>query len=182
MKRFKIIVAFLGLILSLGMAPAVLAQARSLNIVEMLQAEETIETRVEPRDDAEVGKVYEAGEVLLIVEGGNDDWRAVAYRGNVYYVKKVETVNLKAPIITVEDTETGTTKEVVMDDTFKEELKAELEVGAHEGKAYVESYSRYQEETKQKRMWGAIIGVLVAAIFGVSIYAHISAKKDKKEE
>ena len=97
-------------------------------------------------------------------------------------MKKAETVNLKTPVITVEDLENDTTKEVVMDDAFKEELKAEMEVGVHEGKAYVESYTRYQEETNQKRIWGAIIGVLIAAIFGVSIYSYVSAQKEEKRK
>lgn len=180
MRKFRIVAAFVALMFSLGVAPVVAVQARSLTILEMLQTEERVETRVEPSENAEIGKVYEAGEVLLIVEGGNEQWHAVAYQGNVYYVKKAETVNLKAPVITVEDSESDTTKEVVMDDAFKEELKAEMEVGVHEGKAYVESYTRYQEETNQKRIWGAIIGVLIAAILGVSIYSYVSGNKDDK--
>lgn len=182
MRKFRIVVAFVALMFSLGVAPVVAVQARSLTILEMLQTEERVETRVEPSENAEIGKVYEAGEVLLIVEGGNEQWHAVAYQGNVYYVKKAETVNLKTPVITVEDLENDTTKEVVMDDAFKEELKAEMEVGVHEGKAYVESYTRYQEETNQKRIWGAIIGVLIAAILGVSIYSYFSAQKEEKRK
>ena len=182
MRKFRIVAAFVALMFSLGVAPVVAVQARSLTILEMLQTEERVETRVEPSENAEIGKVYEAGEVLLIVEGGNEQWHAVAYQGDVYYVKKAETVNLKTPVITVEDSESDTTKEVVMDDAFKEELKAEMEVGVHEGKAYVESYTRYQEETKQKRIWGAIIGVLIAAIFGVSIYSYVSAQKEEKRK
>ena len=152
MRKFRIVAAFVALMFSLGVAPVVAVQARSLTILEMLQTEERVETRVEPSENAEIGKVYEVGEVLLIVEGGNEQWYAVAYQGNVYYVKKAETVNLTTPVITVEDSESDTTKEVVMDDAFKEELKAEMEVGVHEGKAYVESYTRYQEETNQKRI------------------------------
>ena len=182
MRKFRIVAAFVALMFSLGVAPVVAVQARSLTILEMLQTEERVETRVEPSENAEIGKVYEVGEVLLIVEGGNEQWYAVAYQGNVYYVKKAETVNLKTPVITVEDSESDTTKEVVMDDAFKEELKAEMEVGVHEGKAYVESYTRYQEETNQKRIWGAIIGVLIAAIFGVSIYSYFSAQKEEKRK
>ena len=180
MRKFRIVAAFVALMFSLGVAPVVAVQARSLTILEMLQTEERVETRVEPSENAEIGKVYEAGEVLLIVEGGNEQWHAVAYQGNVYYVKKAETVNLKAPVITVEDSESDTTKEVVMDDAFKEELKAEMEVSTHESKAYIESYTRYQEEKNQKRIWGAIIGVLIAAIFGVSVYSYVSGKKDDK--
>lgn len=182
MRKFRIIVAFVALMFSLGVAPVVAAQARSLTILEMLQTEERVETRVEPSENAEVGKVYEAGDILLIVEGGNEQWHAVAYQGNIYYVKKEETVNLKTPVIQVEDVENNATKEVVLDEHFKEELNAEMEVGVHEGKAYIESFTRYQEETKQKRIWGAIIGVLVVAIFGVSIYSYVFEKKNSKEK
>lgn len=181
MKKIRIGAVFVALILMLGMMPAVAAQARSLTILEMLQAEERIETRVEPSENAEIGKVYEAGEVLLIVEGGNEQWYAVAYQGNIYYAKKEEAVNVKAPTVAVEEAESENVKEVVMDDNFKEELKAEMEVGAHENKAYVESFVRYQEETNQKRIWGAIIGILVAAIFGVSIYSYVSGKKEENQ-
>lgn len=182
MKKFRIGAVFFAFIVSLCMTPVVFAQAGSLTVLEMRQVEERIETKVEPMENAEIGKVYEAGEILLIVEGGNDQWQAVAYQGNIYYVKKEEIVNLKAPIMTVEDTENNTTKEVILDETFKEELRAEMEVGAYEGKAYMESYARYQEETNQKRIWGAIIGGLVAAILGVSIYSYVSGKKEKDQK
>lgn len=182
MKKFRIGAVLAAVILSLGMAPAVLAQARSLTVLEMMQTEKRVEAKVEPKDNAEVGKIYEAGEVLLIVEGGNKEWDAVAYQGNVYYIKKTEITEVKVPVVTVEDTEANTIKEVVFDEKFKEELNAEIEVEVHEGKAFVESYTRYQEETRQKRIWGAIIGVLIAAIFGVSIYSYISVQKEDKKK
>lgn len=182
MKKIRLGAAFFAFIFSLCIAPVVFAQAGSLTVLEMRQAEGRLETKMEPMENAEAGKVYEAGEILLIVEGGNDQWHAVAYQGNIYYVQKEKTVNLKAPVIQVEDTEENMTKDVVMDDNFKEELRAEMEVEIYEGKAYVESYARYQKETNQKRIWGAIIGVLIAAIFGVSIYSYISGKKERNQK
>lgn len=190
MKKFRFGAVLLGIIICLGIAPSVLAQARSFEILEILQTEKRVESRVEPKENAQVGKVYEPGELLLIVEGGNDNWKAVAYQGNIYYVKKADAVEAKAPAMNVEievenqadgKVET-TTKEFVFDEGFKEELKAEMEVAAHESKAYVESYTRHQEETNQKRVWGAIIGVLIAAIFGVSIYSYVSGKKEEDKK
>ena len=192
MKRIKTIL--LVMILSLGVIPTVLAQARNLTVLEMRQIQEKIEAKVEPKENAEVGKIYESGDILLIVEGGNEKWHAVAYKGNVYYVKKSETVNAKAPVIVVDEIksegeEPGKSvekdtirKEVEMDETFMEELEAELEVGTHEGKAFIESYTAFQEETKQKKTWGLVIGGLMVAIFGVSIYARITLKKDEELE
>ena len=78
MKKFRIGTMLLALMICLGMAPAVLAQARSLEILEMKQTEARIESKVEPSDSAAVGHVYEAGDYLLIVEGGNATWHAVA--------------------------------------------------------------------------------------------------------
>lgn len=188
MKKFKIVSVLIAVFVSLGMAPTILAQARSFEILEILQTEKRVESRVEPKDNAQVGKVYEPGELLLIVEGGNDNWKAVAYQGNVYYVKKTDAAEAKAPAMNVEiEVENqaegkveNTTKEIVFDEGFKEELKAEMEIATHESKAYVESYTRHQEETGQKRIWGAIIGILVAAIFGVSIYSYVSGKKEEE--
>lgn len=190
MKKCKIVAVLVAVFVSLGISPNILAQARSFEILEILQTEKRVESRVEPKDNAQVGKVYEPGELLLIVEGGNDNWKAVAYQGNVYYVKKTDAAEAKSPAMNVEiEVENqadgkveNTTKEIVFDEGFKEELKAEMEIATHESKAYVESYTRHQEETGQKRIWGAIIGILVAAIFGVSIYSYVSGKteKDKK--
>ena len=182
MKKWKMGAALLTLVFSLGMSPMVFAQAKSFKVLDMVQTEERMEARVAPEEQAEVGKVYEPGDTLLIVEGGNEQWYAVAYQGEMYFVKKEEAKAIKAPVITIEDTETKTTKEVVYDETFKEELDTQMEVERYESKAFVEQHVRYQEETSQKRMWGAIIGVLVAAIFGVSIYSYVSGKKNKDEE
>lgn len=182
MKKWKMGAALLTLVFSLGMSPMVFAQAKSFKVLDMVQTEERVEARVAPEEQAEVGKIYEPGDTMLIVEGGNEQWYAVAYQGDMYFVKKEEAKATKAPVITVEDTETKTTKEVVFDETFKEELDAQMEVERHESKAFVEQHVRYQEETSQKRMWGAIIGILVAAILGVSIYSYVSVKKNKDEE
>ena len=180
MKKFRIGTLLVALMICLGMAPAVMAQARSLEILEMKQTEKRIESKVEPSDSAAVGHVYEAGDYLLIVEGGNAAWHAVAYQGEVYYVKKSNAVEVKAPVTEVEVEEEGktVTKEVVMDEKFQEDLKEEMEIEEHESKVFVEEYERYKEESKQKKIWGAIIVVLVAAVFGVSIYSRISGNKE----
>lgn len=183
MKKFRIGTLVVALMVCLGMAPSVMAQARSLEILEMVQTEKRIESKVEPSDSAEAGHVYEAGEYLLIVEGGNAAWHAVAYQGEVYYVKKANAVQVVAPVAEVEK-EDGTVEEVVMDEEFKDDLDEEMEIEKQQSKVFVEEYEKYLKESKQKKIWGAIIGVLIAAIFGVSIYSHISAKKaeEKKEE
>lgn len=182
MKKFRIGAILLAFAICLGMAPAVMAQARSLEILEMVQTEKRVESRVEPSDDAKMGHVYEAGDYLLIVEGGNASWHAVAYQGEVYYVKKANAVEVKAPVAEVEDEEDGTTKEVVMDEAFKEELNEEMEVEKHENKVFVEEYERYKEESKQKKIWGAIIAVLIAAVLGISIYSNVSGKKEREKK
>lgn len=182
MKKFKIGTVLVALMICLGMAPSVMAQAESLEILDMVQTEKRIESKVEPSDSAKVGHVYEAGDYLLIVEGGNAAWHAVAYQGEVYYVKKAEAVKTNAPVVETVDEE-GNTKEVPMDGKFKDDLNKEMEIEKQESKVFVEEYEKYLKETKQKRTWGIIIAVLIAAIFGVSIYTNISAKKkDEKEE
>ena len=177
MKKFRMGAALLAMVVSLGMTQVVFAQAKSFQVLEMVQTEEKVEAKVEPQDSAQVGKVYEPGDIMLIVEGGNEQWHAVAYQGNMYYVKKEESKATKAPVIVVEDAENNTTTEIVLDEKFKEELDAEMEVERHESKAQIEEYGRHQKETNQKRIWGAIIGVLVVAILGVSVYSYVSGKK-----
>lgn len=181
MKKFRIGTLLMALMICLWMAPSVMAQAGSLEILDMVQTEKRIESKVEPSDSAKAGHVYEAGDYLLIVEGGNAAWHAVAYQGEIYYVKKAEAVQSKAPVIETED-EDGNKKEVTMDEEFKEDLDAEMEVEKQEGKVFVEEYEKYLKETKQKRTWGIIIAILIAAIFGVSIYKHVSTKKTSENE
>ena len=182
MKKFRIGAMLLAFAICIGMAPTMMVQARSLEILDMVQTEKRVESKVEPSDDAKVGHVYEAGDYLLIVEGGNAAWHAVAYQGEVYYVKKANAVETKAPVVEVEKEEDGTTEEVVIDEAFKEELEEEIEIEKHESKAFVEEYERYKEESKQKKIWGAIIAILIAAVFGVSIYSHVSGKKESKKK
>ena len=183
MKKFRIGAVLVALMICLGMAPSVMVQARSLEILDMVQTKERVESRVEPSDSAKVGHVYEAGDYLLVVEGGNAAWHAVAYQGEVYYVKKAEAVKTNAPVAEVVDEE-GKTKKVPMDEKFKDDLNEEMELEKQESKVFVEEYEKYLTETKQKRTWGIIIAVLIAAIFGVSIYSRTSEKKEneKKEE
>ena len=184
MKKFRIAILLVAFVFFLGMTPSVMAQARSLEILDMVQTEKRLESKVEPSDSAETGHIYEAGDYLLIVEGGNAAWHAVAYQGEIYYVKKSAAVEVKAPTVQVEN-EDGKMEEVTMDEEFIDNLDAEMEVEKQESKVFVEEYEKYLKETKQKRTWGIIIAVLIVAIFGVSIYSHISAKNandsDNKE-
>lgn len=183
MRKFRIGAWLLAFVICLGMAPTVMAQARSLEILDMKQTEKRIESKVEPSDNAKAGHVYEPGDYLLIVEGGNAAWYAVAYQGEVYYVKKANASDVKAPVMEVEitDVEDGTTKEVVMDEKFQEELEAEMEIETHESKVFVEEFERYREESRQKKIWGSIIAVLILAVFGVTIYSHISGNKEMEK-
>lgn len=181
MKKFRIGALLVAFMICLGLAPSVMAQARSLEILDMKQTKTRIESKVEPSDSAAAGHVYEAGDYLLIVEGGNAAWHAVAYQGEIYYVKKSGTVEVEAPTIQMEDEE-GNTTEVTMDEEFKDNLDAEMEVNKQESKVFVEDYEKYLKETKQKKIWGIIIAVLIAAIFGVSIYSHVSAKNVDNNE
>lgn len=174
MGKRKILTALFVIIMCFGMVQPAMAQEKNLEILEMLTAEVRIEARKEPSDTAAVGKVYEAGDVLLIVEGGNKEWEAVAYQGNVYYIKKSEAVT-RVPTVTVEEDEEK--KEKRMDENYQEELAAQMETERHESKVFVEEYNRYLEERKQKRIWGAIIVVLMAAIFGVSLYSRFKEKR-----
>ena len=81
MKKWKMGAALLTLVFSLGMSPMVFAQAKSFKVLDMVQTEERVEARVAPEEQAEVGKIYEPGDTMLIVEGGNEQWYAVAYQG-----------------------------------------------------------------------------------------------------
>lgn len=174
MKKWKFGMFLAAMVFCLGLLPSMAVQAGSLTILEMLQTEKEVEAKAEPKDSAKTEKVYEAGETLLIVEGGTQDWYAVAYQGEVYYVKKSQMEGT-FPVAEIE--EGDSVKERVMDENFQEELEAELEVDKYESKTFVESYERYLSEVKQKRIWGIIIGILFAAVLGVSIYSHVSSKK-----
>lgn len=178
MRKIRIGAIVFAFIMCLGMAQSVMAQGKNLEILEMLKTEERIEARKKPSDTAEVLKVYEPGDIILIVEGGNAEWDAVAYQGNVYYVKKSEEVTT-IPTARIEAEDTVTEKK--MDQTYQEELAAQMETQRHEGKVFVEEYERYQKERRQKRIWGAVIGVLMIGILGVSVYSHFSEKRTKRK-
>lgn len=139
------------------------AEQTSITILEVVEATTDIEAKEEPDDGSKTLTTFEQGASIAVVEEVDSVWYAIGYQGNIYYVKKAQTV----PIEQGYDTEA---------------LNREFEEEFIESKIFVEEVERQQNEAKNTRIWGIVIIVLVVAILGVGVYSHLSGKKNEKSK
>lgn len=159
----KILMSVLVSILLLGIVPMKVKAANEIPIQKLVTAQAETEAKEAPSDDAKTMMTYAAGVQIAVVEEADENWYKVVYQGNIYYVKQENTVQFDKGY-------------------EQEELDRQFEEEKIESKILIEEVVRQRKEAKQTRIWGAIIVVLVLAIFGVGIYSHLAAKKDGKKE
>ena len=100
-----------------------------------------------------------AGTPVVVCEDAQNGWCQVSYKESKGYV---ETKNLKA----IGD---------------KEGLSAEFEQIKTQVSLMFDGIVVYEQEKKRSRIWGAIVIILVVAIFGVGIFSTIKGNKGKKK-
>lgn len=165
MKKFSkkaLVMLCMTILLGVGTALRVNAAAGdSITILKMVTAEVTTEAKREPDDAAETLTTFNAGSDILVVEEIDEEWYSIAYKGEIGYVRRENTVDKQTDV------------EAIDEELAEEEYKGQL---------LVKEVEKKNSETRQGKIWGAIIVVLVLAIFGVGIYSHLAAKKDGKKE
>ncbi|MGN0308291.1 MAG: hypothetical protein ACI4DN_08740 [Lachnospiraceae bacterium] len=165
MRRFsKQVLVMLCMTILLGMGVVQKANAAagdSVTILKMVTAEVTTEAKLEPDDAAGALTTFNAGSDILVVEEIDEEWYSIVYKGEIGYVRRADTVD---KVIDVE--------------AIDEELAAE----EYQGRLMMEEVEKKNAESKQSKIWGVIIVLLVLAIFGVGIYSHLVSKKNGNKE
>lgn len=166
-RKLTRLIRILAMTLMLTMViPSTVQAAEEVTIIDVVQAKGAVEAKVEPDEKAETAMTFEDGAMIAVVSDSDAQWYTIGYQGNIYYVKKSDTI-------------------VLEDSPFRQQntdIDAEFEENYIESKILVEEVVRLQEEAKSTRLWGIVILVLVAAIFGINTYLIIKGRKDKEDK
>lgn len=127
----------------------------------VLEAAERIEMKASPEKTAETLMTFQAGDLLFAVGEAEDGWYHVIYQEKEGYVE-----------------ETG----LVMREIDVEGLNAEMAANEAETKFVVEVVEKYRADARRSKIWGTVIIVLVAGIFGVGIFSAVRANKREGDE
>ena len=165
MRRFsKQALVMLCMTILFGMGAVLRANAAagdSVTILKMVTAEVTSEAKLEPDDAAETLTTFNAGSDILVVEEIDEEWYSIVYKGDRGYVRRADTVDKPIDV---------------------EAIDEELAEEEYQGRLMMEEVEKKNSESKQSKIWGVIIVLLVLAIFGVGIYSHLESKKNGKKE
>lgn len=127
----------------------------------VLEAEERIEMKASPEKTAETLMTFQAGDLIFAVGEAEDGWYRVIYQENEGYVEE---------------------KGLVMREIDVEGLNAEMAANEAETKFVVEVVEKYRADARRSKIWGTVIIVLVAGIFGVGIFSAVRSNKREGDE
>lgn len=142
-------------VLMLGCMPVCAAEDLKKDMV--METIEEVKLLEKAEGNATVVATLPAGTTVLITEDSSNGWCRVSVKEQSGYL---QTTQLK----TIGN---------------KDELDAEFEKISNTVQLIFEEIVTMEKETKQARVWGTVIVVLIIAIFGVGI---VSALKKNKEE
>jgi len=127
----------------------------------VMEAEKRTEMKAAPEDTAETLMVFQAGDLIFAVGEPEDGWYRVIYQGNEGYVKEKGLDALEIDI---------------------EGLNAEMAANEAETEFVVEAVEKYRADARRSKIWGTVIIVLVASIFGVGIFSAVKGNKNGDAE
>lgn len=153
----SVCVAAVGLLFLLGMP---VQAAETGGTMTLQQTVKDAEIKESPEDDAETLREIEEGTGVIVYGEPQDSWSQVEYDGVSGYMKSSALEHY----MTDDDEELGQEFEEVQEETVR----------------VVEETELMQKSKRTSVIWGAVIAVLVAAIFVVGIVAAI--KRDKEEQ
>lgn len=138
----------------------VYAQTQVTELSKLMVTKTAVEALEEPSEQSKTTITYEAGASVMVTGETADGWYRVAYQDKVGFVKKTD----------LEETDINI---AALDEEF----------GANEidGKIFVEEVVRIREQITRSRIWGTIIVLLIAGIFGTGIYSTIKSEQKKKQ-
>lgn len=126
----------------------------------VLEAEKRVEMKALPEETAETLMTFQAGDLLFAMEETTEDWYHVVYQEKEGYIEKDGLKVLELDI---------------------EGLNAEMAVNEAETKFVVEAVERYRADARRSKIWGTVIIVLVAGIFGIGIFSAIRSNRGEDD-
>ena len=153
---WRYVFACLFLILISGMWVQA-AEMDNTTIGTLQQLTEDAELKQAPDVDSDTLARMKAGEAVIL-ESSDSQWSMVIYKGTEGYI-----VNAALGIYGAEESE---------------ELEQEFQAVEEENTRMAEEYELLEEDRHSTAVWGVIITLLVAAVFGVGI---VTALKQNKE-
>lgn len=123
----------------------------------ILEAKKRVEMKAAPEKTAETLMTFQAGDLIFAVEETEDGWYRVVYQEKEGYVEKGGLTVLELDI---------------------EGLDAEMAVNEAETKFVVEAVEKYRADARRSKIWGAVIILLVASIFGVGIFSAVRTNQN----
>ena len=126
----------------------------------VLEAGKRIEMKASPEETAETLRTFQAGDLLFAVGETAEGWYHVVYQEKEGYVEKEGLTVLELDI---------------------EGLNAEMAVNEAETKFVVETVERYRADARRSKIWGTVIIVLVAGIFGIGIFSAVRANRGEDD-
>lgn len=169
MKKFrKAIFTAVLVMVTAGMTPQ-MAYAKEINvdaaseeIVEsgVMYLLEDSDAKAEPKTGAKTVAELKKGESIFVTEKTENNWYCFVKEGKEAYVEcaKVETPGASP------------------------ELQSEMQKHVENTVKDIERVNQYREQTAKSKIWGAVIVVLVIAIFAFGIVTTVKKDKKKKPE
>lgn len=145
-------------VLMLGSMPVCAAEDIKKDMV--METAEEVRLLEKADDNAAIISTLPAGTTVRITEDSNNGWCGVSVKEQTGYLK---TTQLK----TIGN---------------KDELNAEFEKIGNTVQLIFEEIVTMEKETKQARIWGTIIVLLIIAIFGVGILSAVKKNKEEQKE
>ncbi len=166
--KMKKLVYMLMIVCCVGMTAPLSANAEEtaqeaeiMELNQIMQAEEAVEAKAEPKDNAEVIVTYSAGAPVYVVGETADGWYQISYQNQKGFVHKSELAEMK--------------------EIDAASLDEEMEAAEEESKMVVEEVERYRAEVRRSKIWGTIIVLLVVGIFATGIISTAKAEKEEKK-
>lgn len=126
------------------------------------QTVKEVEIREEPDEDSDTLASLQKGTAVIVYGEPQDSWCQIEYRGIEGYI------------------ESGALEQYQAEEN--ESLEEEFQSVEDETLRTVDEYELLQKEKRTSRIWGAVIAVLVIAIFVVGIISALRQNREKEEE
>lgn len=128
---------------------------------QLMTAEETVDMKTAPEDDAEVIMSYQKGDSVFVTGETADGWYRAIYQDKEGYIPKqylsVQEIDVEA-------------------------LNEEMARTEQEAQLVVETVERYRADVRRSKIWGTVIVILVLGIFITGIISGVKSTKEKEEQ
>lgn len=137
------------------------ATVGTLELGQLMTADENVDMKAEPSDSAETIMSYQAGDPVFVTGDAEGGWYRAVYQDKEGYIPQ-DSLSLQEIDVAGLDEEMARTQQ-----------EAEL---------VVETVERYRTEARRSKIWGIVIVILVLGIFATGIISGIKSAKNKEEQ